>query len=133
MYRQYTEQKFHYYEVLLYDRKSRLDDKSLSVEEVLARHDQILTDYSERYLGGPIPQNQKYKEIGSGESIDERPEMLRLLKKIEDPSVKAVLVVDIQRLSRGDLEDAGRLIKLFRYSKTCIITPMRTNEVNLLR
>ena len=129
MYRQYMEQKFHYYEVLLYDRKSRLDDKSLSVEEVLARHDQILTDYSERYLGGPIPYEQKYKEIGSGESIDERPEMRRLLKDIENPSVKAVLVVDIQRLSRGDLEDAGRLIKLFRYSNTCIITPMRTYDL----
>lgn len=129
MYRQYNERVFYYYDVLLYDRKSRLDDKSLSVEEVLERHDQILNDYSERHLGGLIPEKQKYKEIGSGESIDERPEMIRLLKEIENPSVKAILVVDIQRLSRGDLEDAGRLIKLLRYSNTCVITPMRTYDL----
>lgn len=129
MYRQYMERIFYYYEVLLYDRKSRLDDKSLSVEEVLERHDQILNDYAERHLNGPIPEKQKYKEIGSGESMDERPEILRLLKDIENPAIKAILVVDIQRLSRGDLEDAGRLIKLLRYSNTCVITPMRTYDL----
>lgn len=121
--------KFYNHETLEYDRKSRFDDKSLSVEEVLARHAQILKEYAENYLGGPIPDKNKYQEIGSGEQIDERPEMLRLLKAIESPAIKAILVVDVQRLSRGDLEDAGRLIKLLRYSNTCVITPYKTYDL----
>lgn len=121
--------KFYNHETLEYDRKSRFDDKSLSVEEVLARHAQILNEYAENYLGGPIPDKNKYQEVGSGEQIDERPEMLRLLKAIESPDIKAILCVDVQRLSRGDLEDAGRLIKLLRYSNTYVITPYRTYDL----
>lgn len=121
--------KFYNHETLEYDRKSRFDDKSLTVEEVLARHAQILKEYAENYLGGPIPDKNKYQEVGSGEQIDERPEMLRLLKAIESPAIKAILVVDVQRLSRGDLEDAGRLIKLLRYSNTCVITPYKTYDL----
>ena len=127
MYRQFP--KIYNYETLEYDRKSRFDDPLLSVEEVLERHSKMLEDYASRNLEGPIPEENKYKEIGSGESIDSRPEMLRLLKAIEDPKIKAVLVVDVQRLSRGDLEDAGRLIKLLRYSNTYVITPMRTYDL----
>lgn len=121
--------KFYNYETLEYDRKSRLDDKSLSVEEVLERHGKILEEYATRFLDGPIPEENKYKEVGSSETIDERPEMVKLLKAIESPAIKAVLVVDVQRLSRGDLEDAGRLIRLFRYSNTYVITPMRTYDL----
>lgn len=117
------------YETFEYDRKSRFDDPLLTVEELLERHSKIIEDYAIRNLGGPIPEENKFKEVGSGESIDERPEMLRLLKAIESPAVKAVAVVDIQRLSRGDLEDAGRLIKLFRYTNTLIITPMKIYDL----
>lgn len=122
-------EKIYYYETLEYDRKSRFDDKSLTVEEVLERHGKILEDHATTYLDGPIPEENKYKEVGSSETIDDRPEMLRLLKAIENPSIKAVLVVDVQRLSRGDLEDAGRLIKIFRYTNTLVITPMRTYDL----
>lgn len=127
MYKQYP--KFHYYETLEYDRKSRADDKSLTVEEVLERHAKILDEYALRHLGGSIPDENRFKEVGSSETIDSRPEMLRLLKAIENPSVKAILVVDVQRLSRGDLEDAGRLIKLLRYTNTYVITPMKIYDL----
>ncbi len=110
-------------ETLEYGRKSRFDDPYLSVEEVLEKHERMIAEYAERYLGGPIPPENKYKEVGSGESIDDRPEMLRLLKAIESRSIRAIIVVDVQRLSRGDLEDAGRLIKLLRYTNTYVITP----------
>lgn len=121
--------KLYYYEVLEYDRKSRSDDPLLSVEEVLEKHGKMLSDYAINNLGGPIPEENKYKEVGSGESIDSRPEMLRLLKAIESPTIKAVMVVDVQRLSRGDLEDAGRLIKLLRYTNTYVITPMKIYDL----
>ena len=127
MYNNYP--KFYNYETLEYDRKSRSDDKSLTVEEVLERHAKILDDYANNYLGGSIPEENKFKEVGSSETIDSRPEMLRLLKAIESPAIKAILVVDVQRLSRGDLEDAGRLIKLLRYTNTHVITPFKIYDL----
>ena len=78
MYRNYP--VVYSYESLEYDRKSRFDDPLLTVEELLERHSKIIEDYAIKNLGGPIPEENKYKEVGSGESIDERPEMLRLLK-----------------------------------------------------
>ena len=38
-------------------------------------------------------------------------------------------MVEVQRLSRGDLEDAGRLMKLLRYTHTLVITPMKTFDL----
>jgi len=90
MYKEYP--VFYNYETLEYDRKSRFDDPYLSVEEVLEKHERMINDYAERYLSGPIPPENKFKEIGSGESIDDRPEMLRLLKAIESPKIKAIIV-----------------------------------------
>lgn len=127
MYKEYP--KFYSYEVLEYDRKSRSDDPLLSVEEVLEKHGKILEEYAIKYLGGPIPEENKYKEVGSAESLDGRPEILRILKAVESPAVKAVMVVDVQRLSRGDLEDAGKLIKILRYTNTHVITPYKTYDL----
>lgn len=117
-------------EVYEYLRKSRSDDPCLSVEEVLEKHERILRDYAKKYLTGEIPENHIFREIASSETIDGRPEMLRLLKGIESPKIKAILVVEVQRLSRGDLEDAGRLIKLLRYTNTNVITPQKTYDLN---
>ena len=127
MYKEYP--RFYNYETLDYGRKSRTDDPLLSVEEVLEKHDKIIEEYAEKYLGGPIPEENKYREVGSAESLDSRPEILRLLKAIESPVIKAVAVVEVQRLSRGDLEDAGRLIKTLRYTNTYVITPMKIYDL----
>ena len=127
MYREYP--RFYNYEVLDYGRKSRTDDPLLSVEEVLDKHDKIIEEYAEKYLGGPIPEENKYREVGSAESLDSRPEILRVLKAIENPAIKAVAVVEVQRLSRGDLEDAGRLIRILRYTNTYVITPMKIYDL----
>ena len=127
MYKEYP--RFYNYETLDYGRKSRTDDPLLSVEEVLDKHDKIIEEYAEKHLGGPIPEENKYREVGSAESLDSRPEILRLLKAIENPAIKAVAVVEVQRLSRGDLEDAGRLIKILRYTNTYVITPMKIYDL----
>lgn len=127
MYKEYP--RFYNYETLDYGRKSRTDDPLLSTEEVLEKHDKIIEEYAEKYLGGPIPEENKYREVGSAESLDSRPEILRLLKAIENPAIKAVAVVEVQRLSRGDLEDAGRLIKILRYTNTYVITPMKIYDL----
>lgn len=116
-------------EIIAYLRKSRADDALLTVEEVLAKHETILDEWSETNLGGKVPEENKLREIVSGETIDDRPEMKRLLKLIESPRIKAIMAVEVQRLSRGDLEDAGRLIKLLRYTNTLVITPQRTYDL----
>jgi hypothetical protein len=53
----------------------------------------------------------------------------KVLKQIESPKIKAILIVEVQRLSRGDLEDAGRLIKLLRYTNTLVITQPKTYDL----
>lgn len=113
-------------EILIYLRKSRTDDPVLTVEEVLAKHEQRLDEWAERNLpegAGRIPEANRFREVASGETIDSRPAIKELLRKIESPQYKAILIIEPQRLSRGDLEDMGRIIKLLRYTNTVVITP----------
>lgn len=116
-------------EILLYLRKSRTDDPTLDVSEILARHETILDEYAERTWGRKISEENKMREIVSGETIESRPELLRILKMIESPKIKGVLLVEVQRLGRPDLEDIGRLSKLFRYTNTLVITPQKTFDL----
>ena len=116
-------------ELLVYLRKSRSDDPLLSVEEVLARHEAIIDDWCLKYLGEKVPEKNKYREVVSGETIADRPDMQAILKRIESPKIKGVLIVEVQRLSRGDLEDAGRIIKLFRFTNTLAITPQKAYDL----
>ena len=130
MYRDYIEElHIQLDEIIAYLRKSRADDPLLTVEEVLSRHEAILDEWAERNLGGKIAEANKYREVCSGETISDRPEMQKVLKLIESPKVKAILVVEVQRLSRGDLEDCGRLIKLLRYTNTLVITPQKIYDL----
>lgn len=117
-------------EVIVYLRKSRADDPLISVEEVLKRHEEILDEWAIKSLGEVIPEKNKYREIVSGETIEDRPEIQKILKLIESPKIKAILIVEVQRLSRGDLEDAGRLMKLLRYTNTIVITPTKIYDLH---
>ena len=114
---------------IMYLRKSRADDPSETVEEVLAKHETILQEYAQKELGGRIPEENIYREVVSGESIEDRVEIQKVLLRIEDPNVVGVLVVEPQRLSRGDLEDCGRLINDLRYTNTQVVTPMMTYDL----
>lgn len=115
--------------IYIYLRKSRSDDPSLTVEEVLEKHEARLQEWAMNNFGAKIPEENILREVVSGETIEDRPEMLRLLSFIESPKVQAILIVEPQRLSRGDLEDAGRIIKLFRYTNTLICTPPKTYDL----
>ena len=115
-----------------YLRKSQTDDPLLSVEEVLAKHEQRLDEWVELHQpgGGPVPEENTFREIGSGETIDDRPAMKELLRRIESPKIKAIMVVETSRLTRGDLEDIGYLVKILRYTNTLVITPEYTFDLN---
>lgn len=112
-------------EILLYLRKSRTDDPTFSVEEVLQKHETILNEWIANNLDGMIPEENRYREVVSGESIEDRIEFQKLLKMVESPKIKAVLVVELQRLGRPDLEEIGKITKIFRYTGITVITPVR--------
>lgn len=116
-------------EILLYSRKSQSDDPTMSVEEVLAKHEDILNEWCMNNIGALIPEENRFREVVSGETIADRPEVQKVLKLIESPKYKALLIVEVQRLSRGDLEDAGRLIKLLRYTNTFVFTQYRNYDL----
>lgn len=112
-------------EIIIYLRKSRTDDPTFTVEETLAKHEQMLDEWVERHLpeGSKIPEDHRYREVVSGETIESRPRMQEVLRAIESPRIKALLVKEPERLSRGDLMDVGYLIRILRYSRTIVITP----------
>lgn len=118
-------------EVIYYLRKSRTDDPTLTVEETLSKHEQMLDDWVDRNLPGKgkVAEHNRYREVVSGETIESRPAVREVLQRIESPQAKAVLIVEPQRLSRGDLEDIGRLVKLFRYTNTLVITLQYTYDL----
>lgn len=113
-----------------YLRKSRTDNQLESVEEVLQRHEKILHEFCIRTFGKAIEENNIYREVVSGETINERPIMINLLKEIEQGDVEAVIVVEPQRLSRGSFGDIDRIVNTFKYTNTKIITPTKTYDLN---
>lgn len=115
-----------------YLRKSQTDDPLLTVEEVLEKHEQMLDEWVEKNHpdGGPVPEENTFREIGSGETIADRPAMRELLRRIESPKIKAIMVVEPSRLTRGDLEDIGYLVKILRYTNTIVITTTYAYDLN---
>lgn len=105
-----------------YLRKSRkdLELESLGQGETLVRHEQALGALAER-MGIRIAQT--YREIVSGDTIAERPEVRRLLEDVNAGMWDGVLVMDVDRLGRGDSIDQGVIMQSFLYSSTLIITP----------
>ncbi len=110
-----------------YLRKSRFDRDyaELSVEETLKRHEAIL-DRLAKDRGYCIAKT--YYEVVSGESIAARPEIQKLLDEISTGQYAGVLVVDLERLARGNGADQAYISQVFQFSGTKIITPMKTYD-----
>ena len=114
---------------LMYLRKSRQDAPDQTVEEVLAKHETQLQEYALRERGMRIQEENIYREVVSGETIEAREEIKKVLARIEDTAVAGVLVIEPQRLSRGDLLDCGHIINSFRFTHTQVITPVATYDL----
>lgn len=112
-------------EIIMYLRKSRADDPLLSVEEVLSNHEAILDEWCVRNLPYPIPKENRFKEVVSGESIQDRLQFQRVLRMVESPQYKAVIVKEISRLGRPDKQEIGYISKIFRFTNVSVITPSR--------
>ena len=104
--------------VAIYLRKSREEEQETR-EETLARHERILTDYCERHGLTVI---KKYKEVVSGESIANRPKMQSLLNDVQSGIYDGVVVIELERLSRGNQIDQAEILEIFKKSCTKIYT-----------
>ena len=113
----------------LYLRKSRadLEAESHGDGETLARHEKLLLELAKR---GNYNVTQIYREIVSGETLAARPVMQQLLSEVEQGVWTGVLVVEIERLARGDTIDQGIVAQAFKYSNTLIITPTKVYDPN---
>lgn len=113
----------------LYLRKSRADAEAESrgEGETLARHEKTLLELA-RKMGLNI--TQIYREVVSGETIAARPVMQELLQEVEQGIWSGVLVMEVERLARGDTIDQGIVAQTFKYSNTEIITPLKIYNPN---
>lgn len=114
--------------VAIYLRKSRADIEAeeRGEGETLAKHKKALLRVAQEKKLNII---RIREEIVSGESLDHRPQMLELLKEVEDKKYDAVLVMDMDRLGRGNMQEQGLILETFRQSKTKIITPRKTYDL----
>lgn len=111
----------------IYLRKSRADAEAeqRGEGETLARHERALTAYAREHH---LPIIATYREIVSGDSIADRPQMQALLQAVSAKRFIGVLVIEIERLTRGDQMDQALVNMAFRYSDTLIITPEKTYD-----
>lgn len=111
-------------EYCIYLRKSRADMEAEAhgEGETLARHERALMDYAKKHK---LNITKLYKEVVSGETITARPVMQQLLSDVEKGMWAGVLVMEVERLARGDTIDQGLVAQTFKYSGTKIITPMK--------
>ena len=113
----------------LYLRKSRADAEAeeRGEGETLARHEKTLLELAKKQN---LNVTEIYREIVSGETIAARPVMQHLLQEVEQGLWSGVLVMEVERLARGDTIDQGIVAQTFKYSDTKIITPMKTYNPN---
>lgn len=116
--------------ICIYLRKSRADEeleKSIGEHETLSKHKKALLKFAKDKNLNIV---EIKEEIVSGESLFFRPKMLELLKEVEDKTYTGVLVMDMQRLGRGDMKEQGVILETFKNSNTKIITPVKTYDLN---
>ncbi len=113
----------------LYVRKSRADAEAEArgEGETLTRHVNALMELAHRRR---LNVTQIHREIVSGETIAARPVAQQLLSEVEQGLWEGVLVMEVERLARGDTVDQGIVAQTFKFSGTKIITPMKDYDPN---
>lgn len=115
--------------VCIYLRKSRadLEAEERGEGETLAKHKKALLKVAKQQNLNIVNIRE---EIASGESLMNRPQMLELLKEVEEKLYDAVLVMDMDRLGRGNMKEQGLILETFQESQTKIITPRKTYDLS---
>ena len=111
----------------MYLRKSRADIEAEAhgEGETLSRHKAALLSLAKQLS---ITVDEIYQEIVSGETIAARPMMQQLLREVSEGRWTGVIVMEVERLARGDTIDQGLVSQTFKYSGTKIITPLKTYD-----
>lgn len=114
--------------VCMYLRKSRadLEAEARGEGETLAKHKKTLLQIAEQKSLNIVKIRQ---EIVSGECLIHRPEMMELLREVESGCYDAVLVMDMDRLGRGNMREQGIILETFQKSGTKIITPRKIYDL----
>lgn len=117
----------------IYLRKSRADIEAEKdgEGETLAKHKRILLDLAARkglYI------EEIYEEIVSGaDSIEERKEIQRLIHDCYNGKYTGILVMAVDRLSRGSQGDAQKILDMLKYGNrnkgVLVITPTKVYDV----
>ncbi|MEH7125998.1 recombinase family protein [Bacillus sp. JJ1773] len=114
-------------DALVYLRKSRKDLEEEKRQADMGNHFDTLDRHRSQLLDFARLKNINIvdilPEVESGEYISERPEMQKLLRRVENGEADAVLCMDLDRLGRGDMVDQGTIYRIFRNSQTIIVTP----------
>lgn len=113
----------------IYLRKSRADIEleKESEYETLNRHKTTLLKVAKERNLNIIDIKE---ELVSGEHIEHRPRMIELLDEVKNKKYDAVLVMDLDRLGRGNMQDQGLILDTFKQSRTKIITPRKTYNLD---
>lgn len=116
----------------IYLRKSRADRdaEKYGITDTLERHRNTLTALAANqglYIGAI------YEEVVSGETIAARPEIQKLIADCYAGKYKGILVMAIDRLSRGNQGDAQKILDVLKYANNNdgvkVITPSRRYDI----
>ncbi|WHX99297.1 recombinase family protein [Neobacillus sp. DY30] len=108
--------------VAIYLRLSR-DEENRGIDEMLASHRHTLTELCKQNKWS----FETFEEIASSKTIEKRQKMVELLERIKDYHYDAVVVMDIDRLSRNEYDSSDIKKELFM-SGTFIVTPTKTYD-----
>ncbi|WP_260402000.1 recombinase family protein [Peribacillus simplex] len=117
--------------VAVYLRLSR-DEENRGLVEMLASHKHTLTELCKLNKWS----FETFEEIASSKTIEKRDKMVELLERIQQNHFDAVVVMDIDRLSRNEF-DSSDIKRILFTSGTSIVTPSKfynlsKDEDNLL-
>lgn len=107
-----------------YVRKSRKSEKrskllvdpvliNEEIKEDLARQESLLYKLAERE---GVVLSHIFREVVSGETLQERPEALAMLQGVWAGEWDAIFTVEVERLGRGNQIDQGRIVTALRHS-----------------
>ena len=122
--------KFDKYAIYLRKSRADMEAEKLGEGETLARHKKILTELAARK---GLYVEKIYQEIVSGETIEARPEIQKLINDCYAGKYRGIIIVEVTRLSRGNQGDAQKIIDCLKYSNmnqgVLVITPTKTYDI----
>lgn len=116
----------------MYLRKSRADIEAekLGEGETLKRHRDILTALAAKK---GLYVSKVYQEVVSGETIEARPQIQQLIKECYEGKYRGIIIIDVDRLSRGNQGDMQVIMDCLKYSNNrnglLVVTPTKTYDV----